>query len=65
MDSPLSGILACLFLELLETDHIFNKPNSLYFSYTDDILLIYPDREKLSNIIDTQNKIEKTYPIYL
>ena len=61
MSSPLSGILACLFLEFLEREHILNKlpPNSLHLIYIEEILLIYPDKENLSNITDTQNKIEK------
>ncbi len=54
MGSPLSGVLACLYLEFLESQpfrDIF--PNDIqYFRYIDDILIIY---SKEHNVMVNKN----------
>ena len=60
MGSPLSGILACIYLEFLESGpfkHII--PNTAhYFRYIDDILFIYPQDLDLNSITDKLNNVE-------
>ena len=59
MGSPLSGVLACIYLEFLESGpfkHII--PNTAhYFRYIDDILLIYPQDLDLNSITDKLNNV--------
>lgn len=45
MSSPLSLILACIleFFECVPLQNILLK-QSTYFRYTDDVLLVYPNR---------------------
>lgn len=45
MGSPLSGVLACLYLEFLESDTFKNilPPDSSCFRSIDDSLLIYSE----------------------
>ena len=60
MGSPLSGILACLFLEALETEsfrHIIPE-GTIYFRYVDDALIIYPRNTDLSHLVTQLNKVE-------
>ena len=54
MSLSLSGVLACLFLEFLNSGHFkFMTPrNSNYFRHTDDILLIYPRNNDVTKITD-------------
>lgn len=45
MGSPLSAVLACLFLETLESDHykdIIDR-HSTWLRYVDDVLVIVPE----------------------
>ena len=44
MEYPLSWVLACIYLEFLESGPFkYIAPNTAwYFRYIDDILLIYP-----------------------
>ena len=60
MGSPLSGVLACIYLEFLESGpfkHII--PNTAhYFRYIDDILFIYPQDLDLNSITDKLNNVE-------
>ena len=62
MGSPLSGVLACLFLEFLEAGPFINilPKNSLYLRYIDDILLICPQRTDIEKLTTNLNKIEDT-----
>ena len=60
MGSPLSGVLACIYLEFLESGP-FNYiiPNTTrYFRYIDDILLIYTQDLDLHSITDRLNNVE-------
>ena len=61
MGLPLSGVVACLSLEFLESGPFrFIIPRaSNYSCYTDHILLIYPWNNDL-NITDRLNDIEFT-----
>ena len=60
MGNPLSCVLACLFLEFLESGpfkyrlHI----NSTYFRYIDDILIFLPQNIKIEHIADKLNTVE-------
>ena len=60
MGSPLSGVLACIYLEFLESgpfEHII--PNTAhYFRYINDILFIYPQDLDLNSITDKLNDVE-------
>ena len=60
MGSPLSGVLACIYLEFFESGpfkHII--PNTAhYFRYIDDILFIYPQDLDLNSITDKLNNVE-------
>ena len=60
MGSPLSDVLACIYLEFLESgpfSHIILS-NTSYFSYRDDILLIYPQDLNLDRITNRLNNVE-------
>ena len=59
---PLSGILACLFLEFLESGHFkFIIPKDFnYLCYIDDILFIYSWNNDLIKIMDWLNNIESS-----
>ena len=62
MGSPLSGLLACLYLEILESGpfkDIF-PPNVTYFRYIDDAFVIYPDRKDIEKIKEKLNQVEET-----
>ena len=60
MGSSLSGVLACIYLEFLESGsfkHII--PNTAhYFRYIDDILFIYPQDLDSNSITDKLNNVE-------
>ena len=60
MGSPLCGVLACLFLEFLESGpfQYILPNNSNFFRYIDDMLFIYPKNCNLSYIIDKLNDVE-------
>ena len=57
MGSPLSPVLACLFMESFEKSRI--KPiigaHTRYFRYVDDCLVLLPRREKTSTTLDAIN----------
>ena len=60
MGSPISPVLACLYLEFLESES-FNKilpRTSTYLRYIDDVLLIYPRRTKLEELVNKLNNVE-------
>ena len=62
MGSPLSCILACLFLEFLESKpfkSILIK-NIYFFRYIDNILIIYPNKYNIETITNKLNVIEPT-----
>ena len=60
MGSPLSGVLACIYLEFLETGPFkYHIPYTAhYFRYIDDILLIYPQDLYLHSITDRLNNVK-------
>ena len=60
MGSPLNGVLACIYLEFLESGPFkCIIPNTArYFRYIDDILLIYPHDLDLHSITDRLNNVE-------
>ena len=60
MGSPLSGVLACIYLEFFESSPFkYIIPNTAhYFRYIDDILLIYPQDLDLHSITDRLNYVE-------
>ena len=59
MGSPLSGVLACLYLELLESQpfkHIL--PDDIqYFRYIDDLLIIYNKEHNIPQIVQKLNQV--------
>ena len=60
MGSLLSGILACIYLEFLESGPFkyIIPNNSSYFRYIGNILLIYPQELNSKRITDRLNDIE-------
>ena len=62
MGSPLSGVLACLFIELLESKPFkYILPNDIhYYKYIDGILIIYPDKHNIHPITQKLNQVEPT-----
>ena len=60
MGALLSGLLACIYLEFLESGPFrYIIPNTARnFSYIDDILLIYPQDLYLHSITDRLNNVE-------
>ena len=60
MGPLLSGVLACIFQEFLESGPFkYIIPNTAhYFRYIDDILLIYPQDLDLHSITDRLNNVE-------
>ncbi|XP_070001401.1 uncharacterized protein [Penaeus vannamei] len=61
--SPLSAVLACLFMETLERDHckdIIGR-HSTWLHYVDDVLIIVPRRLCLHHMLTRLNSVhEKT-----
>lgn len=62
MGSPLSGMMACIFLEFLESGSSQNILPKQWtpFRYIDDTLLIYPRDTVLPDLAHKLNKIEHT-----
>ena len=60
MGSPLNGVLACIYLEFLESGPFkYIMPNTArYFRYIDDILLIYLQDLDLYSITNWLNNVE-------
>ena len=60
MGSSLSGVLAGLFLEFLESKPFkYILPNDIhYFSYIDDILIIYSNKHNIPSITHRLSQIE-------
>ena len=60
MGSPFSGVLACIYLEFLESGPFYYIiPNTAhYFRYIDDILLIYPQDLNFLSITGRLNNVE-------
>ena len=60
MGSLLSGVLACIYLEFLESGPFkYIIPNTVcYFRYKDNILLIYPQGLDLHSITGKLNNVE-------
>ena len=60
MGSSLRGVLACLYLEFLESEsfkHIL--PNDIqYFSYINDILIINAKEHNIPQIVQKLNQVE-------
>ena len=60
MASPLSGVLACLYLELLGSQplkHILSN-DIQYFRYINDILIVYPKEHNIPSIVQKLNQVE-------
>ena len=60
MGSPISPLVACLFLESIEKDKILpNLPkDSLWLRYIDDVLFICNKKEEVENTLEKINNIE-------
>ena len=60
MGYPLRGVLACIYLEFLESGPFkYTIPITAHnFRYIDDILLIYPQDLDLHSITDRLNNVE-------
>ena len=60
MGNPLSKILACLFLEFLDSGPFkYRLPsNTTYFRYIDDILIFLPQNIKIEEIAEKLNNVE-------
>ena len=61
MGSPLSGALACLYLEILEAGPIKEilPKNCTYLRYIDDTLVICPKRTKTNDLLNKLNNIDQ------
>ena len=59
MGSPLSPVLACLFMEVLEADHFLPiiGPDTTWLRYVDDVLIIVDKDQDLSSILGSINSI--------
>ena len=55
--NPLSGVLACLFLEFLESFKYRLPSNTTYSRYIDDILIFLPQNTKIEEIAEKLNNI--------
>ena len=62
MGNPLSGVLACIFLEFLESSPFkYRLPsNTTYFRYTDDILIFLHQNIKIEEIAEKVNSAESS-----
>ena len=62
MGSPLSGVLACIYLEFLEAGPFKRiiPSDATYYRYIDDALLIYPNHINISTLTNKLNSIERT-----
>ncbi|XP_069983582.1 uncharacterized protein [Penaeus vannamei] len=61
MVSPLSAVLACLFMETLEREHYRDKigRHSTWLRYVDDVLAIVPRRSCLHHTLTRLNSVHK------
>ena len=60
MGSPLSPVLACLYLETLESgpfEYIIPR-NSHYFRYIDDVLFLHPQNVNIPNLVKSLSSVE-------
>ena len=62
MGSPLSPVLACLFMETLETRHFTRiiGCHNIWLRYVDDVLVIVPRRTNLQDTLTRLNDIHPT-----
>ena len=62
MGSPLSAPLACIYLEFLEIDQLYKilPPDTHYYRYIDDALILHPDHIDLDNLVTKMNEVEET-----
>ena len=66
MGSPLSPVAACLYMEMLESDHYVEimGPNSHWMRYVDDVIVVTPEdtdlEERLSRLNEVDPKIQFT-----
>ena len=66
MGSPLSPVAACLYMEVMETDHFLNimGEDVTWHRYIDDVLIVAPNNtdldEKLSKLNEVEDKIQFT-----
>ena len=60
MGNPISGVLACLFLEFLESSPFrYGLPSNItYFRYIDDVLIFRPQNIKIEKIAEKLNNVE-------
>ena len=63
MESLLCGVLACLYLEVLESQPFKQiLPNDTqYFRYIDSILIIYPKEHIIPSIVEKLNQVETRF----
>ncbi|XP_076029151.1 uncharacterized protein LOC143017999, partial [Oratosquilla oratoria] len=61
MGSPLSAVLASLYMELLERDHFVNVmgQDSTWMRYVDDVLVVAPRETNLNEKLNRLNGIEQ------
>ena len=59
MGSPLSAVLACLFMETLEVDHYMEVvgPRVVWLRYVDDIIVVVPCRTDLPALLTRLNAV--------
>lgn len=66
MGSPISPVMSCLFMELLEDEHFLRilGRNSTWMRYIDDVLVVIPKRTNVENKLrllnEVHNKIQFT-----
>ena len=62
MGSPLSPVLACLYMESLEKKSYLSivGPNSTWLRYVDDVLLVVNQRCNLEDVLKRLNAVEET-----
>ena len=61
MGSPLSAVLACLFMEALEVDHYMEVvgPRVVWLRYVDDVIVVVPSRTDLP---DMRTRLNAVHP---
>ena len=62
MGSPLSAVLACLYMETLEEDHFKQilGEGSVWLRYVDDVLVFVPDDTDLDRVLNRLNSVEQS-----
>ena len=62
MGSPLSAVMAQLFMEALEADHLCHLAgrNATWYRYVDDILAILPGRTDVQDLLERLNAVHPT-----